>query len=154
MSWGVGTPEDLVEFVAAGADMFDCVMPTRNARNGKLFTSWGTVNIANARFKNDPAPIDIECCCYTCKNYSAAYLHHLYKTRELLAYRLNTIHNVFYYIRLMKNIRRAITSHTFESFRKNFLPQKRKLIFAFYLAGIQGDLSGGSYERKSARCLK
>jgi queuine tRNA-ribosyltransferase len=121
---GVGTPEDLVELVAGGADMFDCVMPTRNARNGSLFTSWGAVNIANARFKNNPAPIDIECSCYTCRNYCAAYLHHLFKTRELLAYRLNTIHNVFYYTRLMRNIRRAIRSGSFENFRKRFY-QKR-----------------------------
>ena len=117
---GVGTPEDLVELVAMGADMFDCVMPTRNARNGQLFTTTGTLNIANARFREDTSPIDPICHCYTCRHYSRAYLRHLYKSRELLAYRLNTIHNWTYYAALTKNIRQAIENDTFDDFRKCF----------------------------------
>ncbi len=117
---GVGTPEDLVELVALGADMFDCVMPTRNARNGQLFTENGTLNICNARYKDDTHPVDDACTCYTCRNYSAAYLRHLYMTRELLAYRLNTIHNVHFYLHLMAQIRTAIHEKKFEKFRQNF----------------------------------
>lgn len=117
---GVGTPEDLVEMVAMGADMFDCVLPTRNARNGQLFTKHGTLNICNSRFKDDTDPIDPECECYTCRNYSAAYLRHLYMARELLVYRLNTIHNIHYYISLMKEMRAAICEDQFEAFRKRF----------------------------------
>ncbi|MDM8550674.1 tRNA guanosine(34) transglycosylase Tgt [Desulfobacterales bacterium HSG2] len=117
---GVGTPEDLVEMVAMGADMFDCVLPTRNARNGQLFTKHGTLNICNSRFKDDTNPIDPGCGCYTCRNYSAAYLRHLYMARELLVYRLNTIHNIHYYISLMKDMRVAICEGGFEGFRKDF----------------------------------
>mmetsp|Transcript_3505 Transcript_3505/g.2087 ORF Transcript_3505/g.2087 Transcript_3505/m.2087 type:complete len:283 (-) Transcript_3505:4454-5302(-) len=113
---GVGTPEDLVRLVAAGTDMFDCVMPTRNARNGQLFTKFGKINISNARYKHDTEPLEPECECYTCKNYSRAYLHHLYKTKELLGYRLNSIHNIFYYISLAKNMRIAIIENRLESF--------------------------------------
>jgi len=111
---GVGTPNDLVRLIAAGADMFDCVMPSRNARNGQLFTSSGKVNIGNAQYKYDKKKLDEKCGCYTCKNYSRAYLHHLYKTKEILAYNLNTIHNIFYYINLVKSIRNAIIDDTFE----------------------------------------
>ena len=117
---GVGTPEDLVELVALGTDMFDCVLPTRNARNGQVFTSWGKLNICNSRFKNDTDPIEKECSCYTCRNYSRAYLRHLYMAKELLAYRLNTIHNVYYYLSLMKKMRKAICRGEFLAFKKNF----------------------------------
>ncbi|RZB34434.1 MAG: queuine tRNA-ribosyltransferase [Desulfobacteraceae bacterium Eth-SRB1] len=117
---GVGTPEDIVELVALGADMFDCVMPTRNARNGQLFTSCGTINISNSRFKYDKEPVEQGCTCYTCRNYSKAYLRHLYMSKELLAYRLNTIHNINYYVGLMKNMRKAIIDDKFEVFREKF----------------------------------
>ena len=121
---GVGTPEDLVELVALGADMFDCVLPSRNARNGQLITACGNINITNARFRHDTGPIDPQCSCYTCRNYSAAYLRHLYTTKELLAYRLNTIHNIHYFISLMRAIREAIIGGEFEVFRKNFYAQR------------------------------
>ena len=117
---GVGTPEDLVELVGLGCDMFDCVMPSRNARNGQLFTSTGTINISNARFRLDKSPIDPECGCYTCQNYSRAYLRHLYKSRELLAYRLNTIHNLYYYLDLMARMREAIAQERFPAFKREF----------------------------------
>ena len=117
---GVGTPEDLVEAVMLGVDMFDCVMPTRNARNGTLFTSKGKLNIRNACYMEDKRPVDENCRCYTCVNYSRAYLRHLYMARELLAYRLNTIHNLFYYCRLMQGIREAIEADRLDSFRRNF----------------------------------
>jgi queuine tRNA-ribosyltransferase len=121
---GVGTPENLVELVSRGADMFDCVMPSRNARNGQLFTSKGSLNISNARFRTDTAPIDAHCACYTCRHYSRAYLRHLYLSREILAYRLNTIHNIHYYIRLMGEMRNAIMNDAFDDFRKNFYEQR------------------------------
>jgi queuine tRNA-ribosyltransferase len=117
---GVGTPEDLIELVALGADMFDCVLPTRNARNGQMFTKYGTINISNARFKYDIEPIESGCTCYSCRNYSRAYLRHLYMSKELLSYRLNTIHNVHYYINLMKHIRDAILQGEFDKFKKDF----------------------------------
>ncbi len=122
---GVGTPEDLVELVALGGDMFDCVLPTRNARNGQMFTKSGAINISNSRFKYDPEPIESGCTCYTCRNYSRAYLRHLYMAKELLAYRLNTIHNIHYYTRLMQNMRTAITQDRFEAFKKDFYQNKR-----------------------------
>jgi len=122
---GVGTPEDLVELVSLGADMFDCVMPTRNARNGQLFTSHGSVNICNARYRTETGPADPNCGCYTCRNYSSAYLRHLYMTRELLAYRLNTIHNIHYYLSLMEEIRRAIKNDTFHKFIKDFYHKRQ-----------------------------
>ena len=125
---GVGTPEDLVELVSLGADMFDCVMPTRNARNGKLFTSFGAVNINNAKFKNDTDPVDSECACYTCKNYSRAYLHHLYRSRELLSYRLNTIHNLHYYLQLMRNMRKAILNNSFAQFKASFYAKRDRKV--------------------------
>ncbi|MBW1852872.1 MAG: tRNA guanosine(34) transglycosylase Tgt [Deltaproteobacteria bacterium] len=117
---GVGGPEDLVEAVMLGVDMFDCVMPTRNARNGTLFTSKGKLNIKNARFADDKRPIDEGCRCYTCCNYSRAYLRHLFMARELLAYRLNTIHNLFYYSDLMEGIRKAIAEDRMDAFRQAF----------------------------------
>lgn len=117
---GVGTPADLVELVGMGADMFDCVMPTRNARNGQLFTSSGAVNISNARFRYDAGPLDPSCGCTTCAQFSRAYLHHLYRCRELLSYRLNTIHNLYYYLHLMEEMRAAILADRFRQFRTAF----------------------------------
>ena len=122
---GVGTPEDLVELVDLGADMFDCVMPTRNARNGQLFTERGTINICNARFRADEGPVDPSCDCYTCLHYSLAYLRHLYTAREILASRLNTIHNIHYYVNLVKAMRRAILSGTFDRFKKTFYSKRQ-----------------------------
>jgi queuine tRNA-ribosyltransferase len=118
---GVGTPLDLVEGVAMGVDMFDCVMPSRNARNGYLFTSEGVVKIRNAKYKIDTAPLDSNCSCNTCKNYSRSYLHHLQKTNEILGSRLNTFHNLYYYQDLMRSIRKALKSDTFDNFRQSFL---------------------------------
>jgi queuine tRNA-ribosyltransferase len=117
---GTGTPEDLVELVSLGADMFDCVIPTRNARNGQMFTKSGTINISNSRFRYDTDPVEEGCTCYTCRNYSRAYLRHLYMAKELLSYRLNTIHNIHYYTSLMKKIREAILKDEFATFRKDF----------------------------------
>ena len=122
---GVGTPEDLVELVHLGADMFDCVMPTRNARNGQLFTQRGTINICNARFREEKSPVDPSCDCYTCRNYSLAYLRHLYTAREILAYRLNTIHNLHYYVNLVKSMRKAILEGTFDRFKKRFYAKRK-----------------------------
>jgi len=123
---GVGTPDNLVELVRLGADMFDCVLPTRNARNGQLFTAGGTINISNSRFKDDIGPIEMECTCYTCRNYSRAYLRHLYIAKELLAYRLNTIHNLHYYMDLMAGMRDAINQDDFEAFRHDFYEHRCK----------------------------
>lgn len=118
---GVGTPEDLIEGVRAGVDMFDCVMPTRNARNGTLFTSRGTLNIKNTAFADDPDPIDPGCDCYTCRRFSRAYLRHLYISRELLSYRLNTIHNLHFYLGLMAQMRAAIAAGNFEQWRGGWI---------------------------------
>ena len=123
---GVGTPENLVELVSLGADMFDCVLPTRNARNGQMFTSGGTINICNSQYKYDTAPVENECLCYTCRNYSRAYLRHLFMAKELLAYRLNTIHNIHYYIKLMKDMRVAIMNGSFEAFKKEFYRKRHE----------------------------
>ena len=117
---GVGKPEDLVESVARGVDMFDCVLPTRNARNGQAFTSAGTVTIKQAQWTRDPAPLDADCHCYTCRRFSRAYLRHLYVAEELLAYRLLTLHNVHFYVGLMAAIREAIAARAFEAFRARF----------------------------------
>jgi queuine tRNA-ribosyltransferase len=117
---GVGTPEDLVAGVENGVDMFDCVMPTRNARNGWLFTRFGDLKIKNARYKEDEKPLDETCGCYTCRNFSRAYLHHLHRTGEILGARLNTIHNLHYYLDLMKNIRNALDVGQFSVFVKQF----------------------------------
>ena len=103
---GVGTPENIVEAVSLGIDMFDCVMPTRNARNGSMFTSEGMIKIKNAQFKRDFAPLDSKCKCYTCSNFSRAYLRHLFMANEILAHRLHTIHNLHFYLSLMRGIRR------------------------------------------------
>ncbi|MGI6638649.1 MAG: tRNA guanosine(34) transglycosylase Tgt [Desulfobulbus sp.] len=121
---GVGTPEDLVEGVFHGIDMFDCVMPTRNARNGMLFTSQGRVVIKNACFQKDASPLDPRCTCYTCRHYSRAYLRHLFQSREILAYQLNTIHNLHYYISLMAAMREAIQQDRFLAFRSEFYQQR------------------------------
>jgi queuine tRNA-ribosyltransferase len=107
---GVGTPSDILEAVKMGVDMFDCVIPTRHARTGFLYTSTGTVKIRNSKYKNDTSALDDNCSCYTCKNYSKAYLHHLDKCREISGIRLNTIHNLSFYYNLLKNIREAITN--------------------------------------------
>jgi len=117
---GVGTPQDLVEGVWRGVDMFDCVMPTRNARNGTLFTSRGKVVLKNARYREDKEPLDSRCSCYTCRNYSRAYLRHLFVSREILSYHLNTIHNLHYYVHLMTQIRDAIEKDCLGRFRKDF----------------------------------
>jgi queuine tRNA-ribosyltransferase len=118
---GVGTPEDLLDGVAAGIDMFDCVMPTRNARNGSLFTSSGKVAIKNARYADDPRPLDSNCSCVTCRTVSRAYLRHLYVNDEIAAMVYNTIHNVAFYLDLMRGIRQAIASNSLGSFRDSFL---------------------------------
>lgn len=117
---GVGTPEDLIELVERGADMFDCVLPTRNARTGQLFTRRGTLTISNACYRRDAAPPDEDCACYTCRNYSRAYLRHLFLSRELLAYRLNTIHNLHFFLNLLRGMRRAILADDFGDFKKRF----------------------------------
>lgn len=117
---GVGTPEDLVHGVANGIDMFDCVMPTRNARNGWIFTQWGDVKIKNARHKDDKKPLDEHCGCYTCRHFSRAYLHHLHRTGEILGARLNTIHNLYYYQALMQEMRDAIEADQFEDWKAGF----------------------------------
>ncbi|MFH2061101.1 MAG: tRNA guanosine(34) transglycosylase Tgt [Pseudomonadota bacterium] len=122
---GVGTPENLVELVGMGCDMFDCVMPSRNARNGQMFTSKGTINISNAKFRFDKRPIDDECECYTCQNYSRGYLRHLYKSREILSYRLNTIHNLYYYLDLMAQMRHAIAENCFLTFKHDFYSKRQ-----------------------------
>ena len=115
---GVGTPLDLILSVDAGIDMFDCVMPTRSGRNGTLYTSRGAIHIKRAEYKEDPSPIDPECDCYTCKNYSKAYLRHLFSCGELLSSRLNTTHNLHFYLKLMEGARQAILSGKWESFRR------------------------------------
>ncbi len=120
---GVGTPADLVEGVRRGVDMFDCVMPTRNARNGHLFTSKGVVKIRNSVHRHDTRPLDEDCPCTTCKHYSRAYLHHLFRCKEILASRLNTIHNLTYYQRLMQGLRLAIEEGRLESFADAFYEQ-------------------------------
>lgn len=117
---GVGTPTDIVVAVCSGIDMFDCVMPTRNARNGHLFTSQGVVRIRQSRYRYDTAPLDPHCDCYTCQNYSRAYLHHLDKAREILGAHLNTFHNLYYYQTLMRELRQAILAQQLSSWVRNF----------------------------------
>jgi queuine tRNA-ribosyltransferase len=118
---GVGTPEDIIEAVALGVDMFDCVLPTRNARNGQLFTSRGRLNIKNARYREDDRPPDQQCGCQTCRRYSRAYIRHLYFSGEILASVLMSYHNLFFYLDMMRRIRQAIKLGTFKEFRKAFL---------------------------------
>jgi len=121
---GIGTPEDLIEGIYRGYDMFDCVMPTRNARNGMLFTSSGSLNIKNARYAEDREPIDPECGCYVCRNYSRAYLRHLYRAGEILSSRFNTYHNLYYYLNLMEKARDAIAEGRFARFREEFYEKR------------------------------
>ncbi len=125
---GVGTPEDLVEAVRRGIDMFDCVMPTRNARNGHLFTRSGVIKIRNSQYELDTRPLDEDCGCYTCANYSRSYLRHLDKCKEMLGARLNTIHNLFYYLQLMQEMREAIEKQEFNSFIEQFYQLRGKTV--------------------------
>lgn len=120
---GVGFPEDIVEGVRRGMDMFDCVIPTRHARNGNLFTRTGRINIKHAKYTRDESPIDEACGCYTCSRFSRAYLRHLFVSRELNSYYLNTVHNIFFYMSLMKGIREAIREGRFESFYRTFISE-------------------------------
>jgi len=122
---GMGTPEDLIEAVQAGMDLFDCVLPTRNARNGWLFTRFGDVKIRNARWRDDPRPLDPECACYGCRRFTRAYLHHLQKTNEILGARLNTIHNLHYYLDLMRTLREAIAGGRFAQTAARLLEARR-----------------------------
>jgi queuine tRNA-ribosyltransferase len=125
---GVGTPEDIIEAVAAGMDMFDCVLPTRNARNGWLFTRQGDIRIRNARYRDDTAPLDERCACYTCRNYTRAYLYHLDKTKEILGARLNTLHNLYYYQELMRELRLAIEENRFDAKARELLKERTRLL--------------------------
>jgi queuine tRNA-ribosyltransferase len=122
---GVGTPEDLVACVGLGVDMFDCVLPTRMARNGTMFTSTGKLNIRNAKYAEDQAPVDETCDCLSCRRYSRAYLRHLFMARELLAYRLNTIHNLHQVLGLMADLREAIASDEYEDFARDFWSRRK-----------------------------
>ena len=128
---GVGTPEDLVYAVSKGIDMFDCVLPTRNARNGKVFTSRGVVNIKNAMHAKNKSPLDSNCHCYTCQNFECAYLHHLFKNQEILASMLLTRHNLYFYQHLMKRIREAIVAgeEALEELRKEVWTYKNSASF-------------------------
>ncbi len=145
---GVGTPEDLLDAVVRGIDMFDCVLPTRLGRNGSLYTSQGRINIKNNRFIEDFGPVDPECDCWCCRNYSAAYLRHLYKCDEIMASRLATYHNLHFYARLMERIREAIEANRLTEFRKEFLANYRK-----HRASVHDDASRqeASTERSAKR---
>ena len=121
---GVGTPSDIIEAVRRGIDMFDCVMPTRNARNGHLFTFQGVIKLRNAKYRDDTGPLDPACDCYTCRNFSRSYLHHLDKCNEMLGAQLNTIHNLRHYQLLMQGIRNAITEERFDQFVTDFYQQQ------------------------------
>jgi queuine tRNA-ribosyltransferase len=127
---GVGTPEDLIENIDRGIDMFDCVMPTRNARNGTLFTTFGRINIRKACFVEDDKPIDEACECYTCKNYSRGYLNHLYKSGEMSYFRLASMHNLHYYLDLMRKARKAILEDTWDTFKLDFYQKRAKADFS------------------------
>jgi queuine tRNA-ribosyltransferase len=123
---GVGTPEDLLAGISAGIDMFDCVLPTRTARNGLLFTSAGKLVIRNARHADEDGPPDPACSCYTCRTFSRAYLRHLFKSGEILGLRLNTLHNLHFYLSLMEGARRAVGEGRFEPFRRERLEAWRE----------------------------
>ena len=123
---GVGTPEDLLDGIAAGIDMFDCVMPTRNARNGWLFTRFGDVKLRNSRYRADNAPLDETCACPTCRTFSRSYLHHLQRVNEILGARLNTVHNLHFYLDLMRQARAAIEQGRYAAFREGFLQDRRR----------------------------
>lgn len=124
---GIGTPQDILECVKKGVDMFDCVMPTRHARNGMLFTSFGSVIIKHAQYADDPRPIDPECRCYTCQNYSRAYLRHLLMAKEILSARLNTIHNLYHYLNFMKELRKSIAENELEGFSAEFYERQKNV---------------------------
>ena len=126
---GVGTPEDIVAAVAQGIDMFDCVMPTRNARNGMLFTRHGDLKIKNAQYRMDTSPLDDQCPCYTCSNFTRAYLHHLHRLNEILGARLNTIHNLYYYQQLMGELRAAIEAGGFADYAARFRQMRKALVW-------------------------
>lgn len=126
---GVGKPEDILEAIERGIDMFDCVMPTRNARNGYLFTSNGVVRIKNAKYRLDERPIDKNCNCYTCKNFSRGYLNHLFRAKELTYFRLASIHNLTFYLNLVNNAREAIIKGKFKEFKKDFYSKSQTEIF-------------------------
>jgi queuine tRNA-ribosyltransferase len=125
---GMGTPEDLIAAVLAGVDMFDCVLPTRNARNGWLYTRFGDVKIRNARWRDDPQPLDAQCACYACRNFSRAYLHHLQKANEILGARLNTLHNLHYYQELMRDLRAAIEGAGLAPAAARLREERRRLL--------------------------
>jgi queuine tRNA-ribosyltransferase len=125
---GMGTPEDLIHAVGAGLDMFDCVLPTRNARNGWLFTRFGDIKIRNARYRDDMAPLDETCGCYTCRHFTRAYLYHLQKANEILGARLNTLHNLFYYQRLMSELRAAIEAKSLARTSQVLLEERKRLL--------------------------
>jgi queuine tRNA-ribosyltransferase len=131
---GVGKPEDLVEAVARGVDMFDCVLPTRNARNGQCFTGGGPLTLKQARYANDESPLDPECACYACRSFSRAYLRHLFMSDELLAYRLLSLHNIHFFLRLMRDMRTAIAERAFAPFKARF--------FARYAVGAAAQDTG------------
>jgi len=124
---GVGTPEDIVAAVAAGVDMFDCVLPTRNARNGWLFTRWGDIRLRNARYRADPRPIDETCGCYACRSFSLAYVHHLQRANEILGARLATLHNLHYYLTLMGELREAVAAGALAPYRARFAAERARL---------------------------
>jgi len=138
---GMGSPEDVVESVARGMDLFDCVLPTRNGRNGTLFTQFGRVRIKNSRYADDMRPIDPNCDCYTCRHYTRAYLRHLFLAKEFLVYRLTSIHNLYFYQVLMEGIREAIASDTFSAFAENF--------YRCFGAGEQEETGKGSEGREA-----
>lgn len=123
---GVGTPEDLVYGVSQGVDMFDCVMPSRNARNGWLFTRFGDIKIRNARYKDDTRPLDPSCHCHTCRHFSRAYLHHMQKANEITGARLNTLHNLAFYLQIMKEMREAIEENRFDQWQEQFAKDRAK----------------------------
>jgi queuine tRNA-ribosyltransferase len=124
---GMGTPEDIIGAVGAGIDMFDCVLPTRNARNGWLFTRSGDVKIRNARYRDDTAPLDESCACYTCRHFTRAYLYHLQKAHEILGARLNTLHNLHYYEDLMRELRGAIERGALAEASRRLLAERQRL---------------------------
>jgi queuine tRNA-ribosyltransferase len=123
---GVGTPEDLVAGVAAGIDMFDCVLPTRNARNGWLFTRFGDLRLRNARFRTDERPVDETCACYCCRHFSRAYVHHLQRIDDILGARLATVHNLHYFLGLLREMREAIAEGRFEALRRRFAEDRAR----------------------------
>ncbi len=125
---GVGTPEDIVNAVGQGMDMFDCVLPTRNARNGWIFTRHGTIKLRNAQYRDDVRPLDENCSCYTCKHFTRAYLHHLQRVNEILGARLNTIHNLYYYLELMRGLRSAVSAGRFADFVEEFKQARRSVL--------------------------